>query len=101
MMIAPGALALAMPTPKNVNASRMPRPGPGFASMRNRIDLPVSSDCWMPSGVNTPWLMALLRKRTLPGSTMIDTSGSRPASTSQFTAASSPLLTNSTAGANA
>ena len=73
MMIAPGALALAMPTPKNVNASRMPRPGPGFASMRNRIDLPVSSDCWMPSGVNTPWLIALLRKRILPGSTRIDT----------------------------
>ena len=98
MMIAPGAEARAAPTPKKVKASSRPRPGPGFASMRNRIDLPVSVACSMPSGVNTPWLMALLRNSTFAGSTMIDSSGSRLSETSQSTTLPSTVETPSMTG---
>ena len=35
-MIAPGAVALADPLPKNIKANKRPRPGPGFASSKNR-----------------------------------------------------------------
>ena len=100
MMIAPGAEALAVPTPKKVNASSRPRPGPGLASMRNRIDLPFSTDCSMPSGVNTPWLIALFRNRTFAGSTMIDRSGSRFSETSHPTATPSAVLTPRITGPN-
>ena len=55
----------------------MPRPGPGFDSIMNRIDLPLSAASATPSGPSTPWLMALLRNSTLAGSTMTDASGSR------------------------
>ena len=77
MTAAPGAEARAAPMPKNVNASSSPTPGPGLASRRNRIDDPVSAACWMPSGVSTPWLMALLRNSTFAGSMMMLVSGSR------------------------
>ncbi len=101
MMIAPGAEAFAAPTPKNVNASSRPRPGPGFASMRKRIDLPVSAACSMPSGVNTPWLMALFKNSTFAGSTMIDTRGRRLYVTSQPTAPPSTALIPSITGPKA
>ena len=69
--------------------------------MRNRIDLPVSAACSMPSGVKTPWLMALLRNSTFAGSTMIETSGSRLYATSHPTAPPSTALTPSITGPNA
>ena len=40
----------------------------------------------MPSGVSTPWLMALLRNSTFAGSMMMLVSGSRFIVTSQSTA---------------
>ncbi len=55
----------------------------------------------MPSGVNTPWLMALLRNSTLAGSTMIETSGSRFRETSQSTAPPSTALMPSMTGPKA
>ena len=36
------------------------------------MDLPVSTDCSVASGVSTPWLMALFRKSTLAGSISIE-----------------------------
>ena len=48
--------------------------------------MPVSAACWMPSGVSTPWLMALLRNSTFAGSMMMLVSGSRFIVTSQSTA---------------
>ena len=57
----------------------MPRPGPGFASSRNSTDLPVVLAISIPSGVNTPWLIALFRKNTFAGSIRIDANGNRPA----------------------
>jgi hypothetical protein len=39
----------------------------------------------VPSGVSTPWLIALLRKSTLAGSMKIEVSGSSPRSTSHWT----------------
>lgn len=51
------------------------------------IDLPCSAAWKMPSGVSTPWLMALLRKNTLAGSMRMLTSGRKPVAMSQFTAA--------------
>ena len=72
--------------PKKVNARSSPTPGPGFASSRNRIDEPSSAACERPSGVSTPWLMALFRNSTFAGSMMMLVSGSRFVSTSQLTA---------------
>lgn len=91
MMIAPGAVERAMPTPKKVKASRMPRPGPGFASSRNRIDLPESSTCAAPSWSSTPWLMALFRKKTFAGSMMTLASGRSECWTRKSTAAPRPF----------
>ena len=91
MMAAPGAEALAAPRPKNMKASSRPRPGPGLASSRKSTDLPVSSTCWVPSGVRMPWLMALFRNSTFAGSMRIEVSGSRPVLTSQPTAAPAAL----------
>ncbi len=85
MTIAAGVDARTASGPNSMNATRMPRPGPGFVSIMNRIDLPSASDCAAPSGVNTPWLMALLRNSTLPGSTKIDASGSSRLSTRKLT----------------
>ena len=92
MIAAPGADARAAPSPKNVNASSRPRPGPGLASSRNRIDDPVSDASVTPSGVSTPWLMALFRKNTFAGSMMMLVSGSRFMSTSQLTALPSACM---------
>ena len=86
MIAAPGADARAAPMPKNVNASSSPTPGPGLASRRKRIEDPSSDACWIPSGVSTPWLMALFRNSTFAGSMMMLVSGRRFISTSQFTA---------------
>ncbi len=47
----------------------------------------------MPSGVSTPWLMALFRKSTFAGSMMMLVSGSRLFATSQSTALLRPSMT--------
>ena len=99
MIAAPGAEARAAPRPKTVKASRMPRPGPGLASSRKSTDLPSTSAWEMPSGVSTPWLTALLRKKTFAGSISSDTSGSSPALTSPATPADSALISALTSGA--
>ena len=52
----------------------------------------------MPSGVSTPWLMALLRKRTFAGSMTIEVSGSRLLSTSHSTALPRTSMTSLTTG---
>ena len=98
MTAAPGADALAIPLPKKVNASSSPRPGPGLASIRNRIDLPCSAASLVPSGVKTPWLMALLRNRILAGSTKIEVNGSRLFSTRKSTTFSARSENASTNG---
>ena len=98
MTIAPGAEALATPLPKNMNASSRPRPGPGLASTRNSSDLPFSAASLVPSGVKTPWLIALLRNRILAGSTKIEASGIRLLSTRKSTTFSAPLENCSTNG---
>ena len=97
-MIAPGADGRSESGPKNMKASSRPRPGPGFDSTMNRIDLPVAVAWAAPSGDRTPWLMALLRNRTLAGSTKIDASGSRWASTSAWTPLPSHFTSTSTTG---
>ena len=96
--IAPGAEALAMPLPKNMKASSRPRPGPGLASMRNRTDWPSLAASVVPSGVKTPWLIALLRNRILAGSTKIEASGIRWLSMRKSTIFSAPLENCSTNG---
>src|SRR4028118_1544399 len=78
MTAAPGAEALVMPRPKTVYASRIPSPGPGLVSTIKSMDLPASLACSMASGARTPWFMALFRKSTFAGSTMMLTSGRRP-----------------------
>ena len=60
-----------------MNANKRPRPGPGFASSKNKIDLPVAATCSVPIGVKIPWLIALFRKRILAGSIKILASGKR------------------------
>ena len=82
MMIAPGTEPRTMRGPTSQNASNTPRPGPGFVSSIKRIDFPVSFASATPRGPSTPWLMALLRKRTLAGSMITDAIGSRLLSTS-------------------
>jgi hypothetical protein len=98
MTIAPGVEARSARGPKNMNASSRPRPGPGFDSSMNRIERPVSSDCAVPSGVSTPWLIALLRNSTLPGSMISEASGSRLWSTSQPTPLSAQPIRPLTTG---
>ena len=98
-MEAPHADALAYPVPKNMYARRIPTPGPGFDSTRNRSDLPLSSVCWMPRGTRTPLPMALLRKSTLAGSTMTLISGRRWLVASHETASPSTALIWVTSGA--
>src|SRR4028119_1366669 len=87
MTAAPGAEALVMPRPKTVYASRIPSPGPGLVSTIKSMDLPASLACSMASGARTPWFMALFRKSTFAGSTMMLTSGRRPAFTTALTPA--------------
>ena len=45
------------------------------------MDWPVSAASAAPSGPKTPWLIALLRNRTLATSIGISASGTSPAST--------------------
>ena len=77
----------------------MPTPGPGLASSRNSTDLPFWLASDRPSGVSTPWLTALLRKKTFAGSMSSDTSGSRCASTSAPTPLDSRVIRPFTSGA--
>ena len=98
MMTAPGAELLALPLPTRQYASRMPRPGPGFASSRKKMDLPASSTCWMPIGEKIPWLIALFRNSTFAGSTKIAVIGSRPLSISTPTPAAMALVRAVTIG---
>ena len=49
------------------------------------MDLPVWVAWVVPSGVRMPWLMALLRNRTLAGSMKIDVNGSRSWATRKST----------------
>ena len=86
-MIAPGADDFADPLPKNVKANKIPRPGPGFASSKNKIDLPLVAACSVPSGVKVPWLIALFKNSTFPGSMKTFASGKRFA----LTIASTPF----------
>ena len=53
-MIAPGAEDFAAPLPKKVKANNTPKPGPGLASYKNKIDLPAVATCSVPSGVKMP-----------------------------------------------
>ncbi len=69
MIAAPGAVDLEEPFPKNIYASKIPSPGPGFASTKNRMDLPALAACSIPIGLKMPWLIALFRNRTFAGST--------------------------------
>ena len=55
--------------------------------------MPSSAASWMPSGVSTPWLMALLRNSTFAGSMKMEVSGSRPLSTRKLTASPSHSVT--------
>ena len=64
----------------------------------NRMDLPSSAACSVPMGVNTPWLMALLRNSTLAGSTSTAVRGSRLWSTRKPTPAPSTSVIFTQAG---
>ena len=75
MIIAPGAVDFAEPLPNRVKANNTPKPGPGFASSRKRIERPVSLTCSVPNGVKMPWLIALFRKRIFAGSMKIFVKG--------------------------
>ena len=86
MSAAPGAEARAAPMPKNVNASRIPRPGPGLASRRNRIDDPSSAACWMPERRQHAVVDRVVEEQHLRRLDETMVSGSRSSSTSQFTA---------------
>ena len=72
MISAAGTVGRSDRGPKKRYASSRPAPGPGLASSMNRIDLPCSWTSAAPSGVSTPWLIALLRNRTFAGSMMTD-----------------------------
>ena len=98
MIAAPGAVCFAVPFPKNMNASRIPRPGPGFASSKNRIDLPASVACSIPRGPRIPWLIALFKNKTFAGSMKILASGNRPASKINCTPAARKSVNALTAG---
>ncbi|MNN77478.1 hypothetical protein D3C81_1939450 [compost metagenome] len=62
------------------------------------IDLPTRSASSEAIGVITPWLMALFRNNTLPGSIKRLTSGSNFASTRKSTPEDKPLLIAVTTG---
>ena len=49
--------------------------GAGVGLEQEQDRLAVLGDLVMPSGVSTPWLMALLRKSTFAGSMRIEVSG--------------------------
>ena len=63
-----------------------------------KMDFPAEAACSAPKGVNTPWLMALFRKRTFAGSTRMDVRGRSPRSTSQPTPAPITALITSATG---
>ena len=98
MTIAPEEDARSDLGPNSMNAVSRPRPAPGFDSTMYRIDLPVSATSIAASGVKMPWLIALLRNSTLPGSTNSEASGSRFAATSQFTPSESTPTMPATTG---
>ena len=52
----------------------------------------------VPSGVSTPWLIALLRNNTLAGSIRIDVSGSRSLLTKKSTTLPAPRVIEETIG---
>ena len=94
MMIAPGVVGRSVRGPKRAKAVSKPRPEPGFDSTMNRMERPASWTWAVPSGVRMPWLIALLRNKTLPGSTNRDARGSSPAVTRAYTPFSSaPTIT--------
>ena len=97
-MAAPPAVCLAEPLPSSIYASSTPRPGPGFASIKKKMERPTSCDCAMPSGEKIPWLMALFRKRIFAGSTKIEVSGNRSCLTRKSTPAASAPESPFTAG---
>src|SRR5664279_5577848 len=101
MIAAAGAVLLARPVPKIEYANNTPSPGPGFASSRNRIDLPVSVAWLTPSGVSTPWLMALFRNSTFAGSMMMLANGNRLCAINQSIPLPNAFEIPSTAGPNA
>ena len=49
-MIAPGAVFLACPFPKNEYANNNPSPAPGFYATIKKIDFPAANDCCIPNG---------------------------------------------------
>ena len=60
--------------------------------------MPCLAASAVPSGVSTPWLMALLRNSTLAGSMKIEVSGSRPLLTRKSTPSPSHSLSRCTIG---
>ena len=77
MIAAPGAEFLAIPFPNNMNANRIPSPGPGLVSIKKNNDFPASADCWIPNGEKTPWLIALFKNKIFAGSTIIEVNGNK------------------------
>ena len=67
-------------------------PGRGWPRAGTGWTCPAAAACWMPSGVRTPWLMALFRNSTLAGSMKMLVSGSRPWSTRKSTPLPAPSL---------
>jgi hypothetical protein len=62
------------------------------------MDLPVSAAWLVPSGVSTPWLIALLRKRIFAGSINREVRGSKFSSTRNSTTLPATSLNASTTG---
>ena len=75
MIAAPGADFLAIPLPNTQNANTRPAHIPPFASIKYKIDFPVSAACSIANGVKIPWLIALFRNSTCPGTTKISVNG--------------------------
>ena len=98
MITAPGAELFAEPLPATMYASKIPRPGPGFASNKKKIDFPISSTCFIPSGDKIPWLIALFKNNTFAGSMNTDASGRIPRSTKNPTPTSIATFNISTNG---
>lgn len=76
-MAAPGAELFDLPLPNKVKASKIPSPGPGFDSIKNKTDLPTCAACWIPNGTKIPLPIALFKNKTLAGSIMMLANGSK------------------------